>query len=115
MKSNCLLRKFPMKQLDETFWANQRGDSIGVGFTSQGLINLGQIWNFIPRVRVGDRVFHGQAIATIESTNSVKSLCIPIDGILVSINEDAIDFPESITEDIEVFVFTKVSHALLGL
>ena len=104
-----------MKQLDETFWANRRGEEISVGFTSQGLVNLGQIWNFIPRIAVGDRVFYGQAIATIESTNSVKSLCIPIDGVLIFINEDAIDFPESITEKTVVFLFTKTSHALLGL
>lgn len=105
-----------MKQLNETFWIEKlSGDAARVGFTPDGLLNLGQIWNFIPRIEVGGQVAYGQAIATIESSNSVKSLCIPLEGILVKINEDIIAFPESISHVMEVFVFRKVNYALLGL
>lgn len=105
-----------MKQLNETFWIEKVSENVAaVGFTSEGLVNLGQIWNFIPRVEVGDRVVYGQAVATIESTNSVKSLCIPLEGILAKINENIVEFPESISETTEVFLFKKVNYALLGL
>lgn len=104
-----------MRQLNDTFWIEPHGDSARVGFSPNGLSAMGQIWNFIPRIEVGKPVAYGQAIATIESSNSVKSLCIPIEGILTLINEDILEFPETITEHTIVFVFKKVNYALLGL
>ena len=105
-----------MKQIDETFWVKKYiTDNLGVGFTAQGLSNLGVIWNFIPRAAIGDRVKFGQAIASIESTHSLKSLCIPVEGILTFINPEILEFPEGISEKTEVFVFEKVNYALLGL
>jgi glycine cleavage system H lipoate-binding protein len=104
-----------MKQLDEIFWIDRVVDSVRVGFSEKGLASLGQIWNFIPRVAVGDKIVYGQAIATIESSNSVKSLCIPMEGILVAINDEVVEFPETLTDKTEVFLFKKVNYALLGL
>jgi len=79
-----------------------------VGFTAQGLMSLGEIWQFIPRVAVGEKVVFNQAIATIESTTALKSLLIPLDGLLIYINPEILTAPELVSDKTEVFGFSQV-------
>ena len=104
-----------MRQLNEVFWARETNEDLRVGFTPDGLVSLGQIWQFIPRVAIGDQVQGGQAIATIESTSALRSLLIPITGRLSWINPAILEYPETISEKTDIFAFSKAGHALFSL
>lgn len=104
-----------MRQLDDIFWGREDGKELRVGFTPNGLASFGQIWQFIPRLQIGETVQYGQAIATIESTTALRSLCIPVEGRLTWINPEILTAPELVSDKMDIFAFQKAAHALSGL
>jgi glycine cleavage system H lipoate-binding protein len=97
--------------LNSDFWIEQES----IGFTFDGLKRLGQIWNFIPRVQVGQKITFGQPIATIETTQQLRSIISPIAGTLIEINAQIISNPELISEETPLFKIRGNENALFGV
>ena len=97
------------------FWYKKDKEQVVVGLTNDSLKELGQIWQFIPRIKVGDSVRNGQAVATVETTTGLRSLIIVLNGVLYQSNTSVLTDPESIDETTTIFTFSKVNYAMLGL
>lgn len=69
-----------------------------VGVTSFATSELGDIV-YVSLPTVGSSVVAGDACGELESTKSVSDLYAPVSGVVTSVNENAIDDPESIGAD----------------
>lgn len=85
-----------------------------VGFTKETLKEFGVIWQFIPRVKEGENILAGQAIAQVQTTSRLQSVLSPVNGRVVFIDEDAIDKPNAISEKTTLFQI-EGDHALFSL
>lgn len=97
------------------FWYRRDNTRVLVGFTAQDLRDIGEICHFIPRIKIGDRVYSGQAIATVETTSGLRSLVARVDGTVISVNQDMLSDPESVSDQTTLFTFESQQNALFSL
>ena len=88
-----------LKFLKSHEWARVEGSgrvTIGISDHAQGL--LGDLV-YVELPQVGDRVEAGTAAAVVESVKAASDVYSPLTGIVVEVNSDLADKPETINED----------------
>ena len=88
-----------LKFLKSHEWARVEGSgriTVGISDHAQGL--LGDLV-YVELPQVGDRVEAGTAAAVVESVKAASDVYSPLTGIVVEVNSDLADKPETINED----------------
>ena len=88
-----------LKFLKSHEWARVEGSgriTVGISDHAQGL--LGDLV-YVVLPQVGDRVEAGTAAAVVESVKAASDVYSPLTGIVVEVNSDLADKPETINED----------------
>ena len=88
-----------LKFLKSHEWARVEGSgrvTIGISDHAQGL--LGDLV-YVELPQVGDRVEAGTAAAVVESVKAASDVYSPLTGIVVEVNSDLADKPETINVD----------------
>ena len=88
-----------LKFLKSHEWARVEGSgriTVGISDHAQGL--LGDLV-YVELPQVGDRVEAGTAAAVVESVKAASDVYSPLAGIVVEVNSDLADKPETINED----------------
>ena len=88
-----------LKFLKSHEWARVEGSgriTVGISDPAQGL--LGDLV-YVELPQVGDRVEAGTAAAVVESVKAASDVYSPLTGIVVEVNSDLADKPETINED----------------
>lgn len=79
-------------------WAKFEGDVVTIGITAFAQGELGDII-FVELPEVDSEVEKEEAFGTIEAVKTVTDLMSPVNGIVVEINNELEDAPESVNED----------------
>ena len=79
-------------------WAKFDAEVVTIGITDFAQGELGDII-FIELPEVDSEVQKEDAFGTIEAVKTVTDLLSPVNGIVVEVNEDLEDTPESVNED----------------
>ena len=88
-----------LKFLKSHEWARVEGSgriTVGISDHAQGL--LGDLV-YVELPQVGDRVEAGTAAAVVESVKAASDVYSPLTSIVVEVNSDLADKPETINED----------------
>ena len=88
-----------LKFLKSHEWARVEGSgriTVGISDHAQGL--LGDLV-YVELPQVGDRVEAGTAAAVVESVKAASDVYSPLTGVVVEVNSDLADKPETINED----------------
>ena len=88
-----------LKYTDEHEWVARTGaDTVRVGITDYAQTQLGDVV-FVQLPEPGERVSAGQALGEVESTKSVSDLYSPLDGEVVTRNENLESQPELVNAE----------------
>jgi len=79
-------------------WVRLDDDSAVVGISDFAQDNMGEII-FIELPEVGSQVLRGDACGSLESVKSVEDLLAPVSGEVITVNDDALDAPETVNDD----------------
>ena len=79
-------------------WVSVEDDIYTIGLTDYAQDALGDLV-FVNLPQEGDEVEVGEAFADVESVKAVSDVFSPVTGVIVEVNEDLLDAPESINED----------------
>ena len=79
-------------------WVSVEDDVYTIGLTDFAQDALGDLV-FVNLPQEGDEVVTGEAFADVESVKAVSDVFSPVTGVVVEVNEDLLDAPESINED----------------
>ena len=79
-------------------WVSVEDDTYTIGLTDFAQDALGDLV-FVNLPQEGDEVVTGEAFADVESVKAVSDVFSPVTGVVVEVNEDLLDAPESINED----------------
>ena len=79
-------------------WVSVEDDVYTIGLTDFAQDALGDLV-FVTLPQEGDEVVAGEAFADVESVKAVSDVFSPVTGVVVEVNEDLLDAPESINED----------------
>lgn len=89
-----------LKYSSDHIWVEEEDEGvIKVGVTDALKATIGEI-TYVELPKVGDSVVEGEAFGTIEGTKSVSELISPVSGTVVEVNEEVLEAPEKIDEDI---------------
>ncbi len=80
-------------------WALEEGDTVTIGLTDYAIEQLGDIV-FVELPEVGSEFAKNEVFATIESVKAATEIYMPIGGKVTEINEELINSPELINEDV---------------
>lgn len=78
-------------------WVSLEGDVATIGVTDFAQSELGDI-TYLELPEIGDAISADQAFGIIESVKAANDIFSPIDGEVVSRNEDALATPETINQ-----------------
>ena len=87
-----------LKYTKDHEWIKMEGDIAVVGISDFAQDALGDIV-FINMPEVGDTVTAGEALGDVESVKAVSDVNSPVTGVVVAINEDLVDAPETLNSD----------------
>jgi glycine cleavage system H protein len=87
-----------LKYTKDHEWLKMEGDIAVVGISDFAQDALGDIV-FINMPEVGDTVTAGEALGDVESVKAVSDVNSPVTGVVVAINEDLVDAPETLNSD----------------
>ena len=79
-------------------WLSLTDDVATVGITAFAADALGDIV-YVSLPAVGDTIAAGEPCGELESTKSVSDLYAPATGVVVEVNEAAVELPESVGTD----------------
>jgi glycine cleavage system H protein len=79
-------------------WIAVDGDTARVGITAYAAEALGDVV-YLDLPEVGTTLTAGETCGEIESTKSVSDLIAPADGEVTSVNQEAVDAPETVNGD----------------
>ncbi|GAA4286109.1 glycine cleavage system protein GcvH [Georgenia daeguensis] len=79
-------------------WIAVDGDTARVGITAYAAEALGDVV-YLDLPEVGSTLTAGETCGEIESTKSVSDLIAPADGEVTSVNQEAVDAPETVNAD----------------
>lgn len=80
-------------------WALEEGDTVTIGLTDYAIEQLGDIV-FVELPEVGSEFVKNEVFATIESVKAASEIYMPVGGKVTEINEELINSPELINEDV---------------
>ena len=78
-------------------WLEINDDTVKVGITDFAQSQLGDII-FIDLPNIGDQLVAGEPFGEIEAVKTVSELYSPITGVVLSINESALENPQQIND-----------------
>ena len=87
-----------LKYTKDHEWIKMEGDIAVVGISDFAQDALGDIV-FINMPEVGDTVTAGESLGDVESVKAVSDVNSPVTGVVVAINEDLVDAPETLNSD----------------
>ena len=87
-----------LKYTKDHEWLKMEGDIAVVGISDFAQDALGDIV-FINLPEVGDTVTAGEALGDVESVKAVSDVNSPVTGVVVAVNEDLVDAPETLNSD----------------
>lgn len=79
-------------------WVKFEGDTAIIGISDFAQDALGDVV-FINLPEVGDTVTAGESFGDVESVKAVSDVNSPVTGVVVEVNEDLADSPETLNED----------------
>jgi|TARA_B110000211_G_scaffold86330_1_gene101299 glycine cleavage system H protein len=74
-------------------WLKIEGNLVTIGVTQFAQEQLGDVV-FIELPEVGDELIAGDEAAVIESVKAAGEIAVPIDGVVVAVNEALVDQPD---------------------
>ena len=74
-------------------WLKIEGNLVTIGVTQFAQEQLGDVV-FIELPEVGGELIAGDEAAVIESVKAAGEIAVPIDGVVVAVNEDLVDQPD---------------------
>jgi glycine cleavage system H protein len=80
-------------------WVLVEGNVGTVGVSAYAVGQLGDI-TFLELPEVGDEVSSGDSVAFIESVKAATDIYTPVSGTVTEINENLLDAPEVLNEDV---------------
>lgn len=80
-------------------WALENDNVVIIGLTDYAIEQLGDIV-FVELPEVGAEFAKGEVFATIESIKAADEIYMPVGGKVVEINEELINSPEIMNEDV---------------
>ena len=87
-----------LKYTKDHEWMKMEGDIAVIGISDFAQDALGDIV-FINLPEVGDTVTAGESFGDVESVKAVSDVNSPLTGVVVEVNEDLADSPETLNED----------------
>lgn len=90
-------------------WVSVEDDVYTIGLTDYAQDALGDLV-FVNLPEEGDEVVAGEAFADVESVKAVSDVFSPITGVVIAINEELLDAPETINEDPYGAWFVRVGN-----
>ena len=87
-----------LKYTKDHEWMKMEGDIAVIGISDFAQDALGDIV-FINMPEVGDTVTAGEALGDVESVKAVSDVDSPVTGVVVAINEELVDAPETLNSD----------------
>ena len=101
------------KYNEEHEWISIEGETAVVGISKYAVEQLGDI-TFIELPEIDSEVSSGDSVAFIESVKAASDIYTPISGIVIEVNEDLLDTPESLNKDAQnIFIF-KITFSDIG-
>lgn len=101
------------KYNEEHEWISIEGETAVVGISKYAVEQLGDI-TFIELPQINTEVLSGDSVAFIESVKAASDIYTPISGIVIEVNEDLLDTPESLNKDAQnIFIF-KITFSDIG-
>jgi glycine cleavage system H protein len=88
-----------LKYTTEHEWVKLEGDTAVVGITDYAQTQLGDVV-FVDLPEIGKEVVKGADLAAVESVKAVSDVYTPLSGTIVEINEELVDRPELLNEDV---------------
>ena len=79
-------------------WVAEEDGVLTVGLTDYAQNELGDLV-FVNLPEEGDEAVAGEAICDVESVKAVSDVYSPATGVVVAVNEELLDAPETINED----------------
>ena len=79
-------------------WVAEEDGVLTVGLTDYAQSELGDLV-FVNLPEEGDEATAGEAICDVESVKAVSDVYSPATGVVVAVNEELLDAPETINED----------------
>jgi len=79
-------------------WVKVEGDVATVGITDYAQHNLGSIV-YLEATEAGESVKQFQQFGVVESVKAASDLMSPVSGVVLEVNQEAIDSPELINTD----------------
>lgn len=79
-------------------WARLAGDEAVLGITWHAQDALGEVVHYEPPT-VGGRVVAGESYGEVESVKAVSDLIAPLSGVVLAVNSDVVNAPETINAD----------------
>jgi glycine cleavage system H protein len=90
-------------------WVSVEDDVYTIGLTDYAQDALGDLV-FVNLPEEGDEVVVGEAFADVESVKAVSDVFSPVTGVVIAINEELLDGPETINEDPYGAWFVRVGN-----
>jgi len=87
-----------LKYHPEHDWARVEGDEATLGVTWFAQDALGELVHYEPP-QVGQQVTKDSSYGEVESVKAVSDLVAPLSGEVLTVNQKALDAPETINED----------------
>ena len=81
-------------------WITVEGDTATLGITAHAAEQLGDVV-FIEQKEAEDDFEKGDEIGVIESVKAASEIIAPLDGVVVSVNEELADEPDKLNADPE--------------
>jgi glycine cleavage system H protein len=88
-----------LKYSENDEWIRVDGNTATVGITDYAQDQLSDVVFVELLVDIGEEVYQGDTIATVESVKAAADVYAPVSGKITSINEDLADSPELINAD----------------
>ena len=87
-----------LKYTKDHEWMKMEGDIAVIGISDFAQDALGDVV-FINLPEVGDTVTAGESFGDVESVKAVSDVNSPVTGVVVAINEELVDAPETLNSD----------------
>ena len=87
-----------LKYTKDHEWIKMEGDIAVIGISDFAQDALGDVV-FINLPEVGDTVTAGESFGDVESVKAVSDVNSPVTGVIVAVNEELADSPESLNSD----------------
>lgn len=94
-------------------WAREEDGVVFVGITDFAQKEMGDLV-FVELPEEGDEVQAGETFGNLESVKAVSEILSPATGVVLEINEEALDNPSALNESAHETWLIKISDATLA-